>query len=612
MKKNNFFNWIGQVQILWEYTSYKRRKQIYLLQFLSCISAFAEFVNLAILYPFIQIIVDDEKKVKLQSYIPDSLLNIFDNNLTNILSIAFFLIVTLSIIIKICNLRFQEKLAANISTEMGTTIFGNIIRLPYIWHTKNNSSKTIGYLTKDVENTHEIIKSYLIIMVNLIIILFMILSITFLIETTLNFGLIIIIVSPISILIYYLVNKNQTKYGRIVINNYEKSIKIASEALNSIRDVITNNLSHFFIFNFNQKYKLYYDTQSTIKYRSQMARYLVEGVLIIGFCFLGLYIASTNDPAKGISSLGVIILGSYKLFHPLQLILVNISKINAYYPSVDRIKEFFSTRNSFFESNQEKDIYQKSLSVEKLKFENRITLKQLIYAYEGSRSNILSNINLEIKKGENIVIVGRSGSGKSTLIDILLGLLEPINGNLFIDDKSLKNKKFLKQWRKKISHVSQQIALHDGSIAENIAFGIKKKDIQFKRLIYSAQKASLSNFIDSLPNGLETIVGEKGVKLSGGQRQRIAIARAIYKSCEVLILDEATSALDLQTEKEVLNNISEIDNKLTTIAVAHRPAAIMNYDRIIHVHKGIIIGDGKFDDLIKENNIFKEMYEKNI
>ena len=270
MKKNKFFNWVGQVQILWKYTSYKRRRQIYLLQLLSSLSAFAEFVNLAILYPFIQIIIDNEKKVKLQSYFPDSLLNIFDNNITNILSTAFFLIVILSIIIKICNLRFQEKLAANISTEMGTTIFGNIINSPYIWHTKNNSSKTIGYLTKDVENTHEIIKSYLIIMVNLIIILFMILSISFVIQTTLNFGLILFIVSPISILIYYLLNKNQAKYGRIVINNYEKSIKTASEALNSIRDVITNNLSDFFVFNFNQKYKLYYDTLSTIKYRSQI------------------------------------------------------------------------------------------------------------------------------------------------------------------------------------------------------------------------------------------------------------------------------------------------------------------------------------------------------
>ena len=609
MKKYKFFNWFYQVKILWKYTSSRRRTQIYFLQLCSSISALAEFINLAILYPFIQIIIDNEKKVKFLSYFPNIILKVFNNNPIYIFSTTFFLVVIFSIIIKTFNLRFQEKLAANISTEMATTIFDNIISSPYIWHTKNNSSKTISYVTKDVENIHEIIKSYLIIMVNIIIIVLMISGVSFYIDTTVNFSLTIIIISPISFLIYYLINKNQAIYGRKVINNYEGSIKIATEALSSIRDVITNNLISFFIYNFNKKYKIYQYSLSTIKYRSQIPRYIVEGVLIIGFCLLGIYIASTNDPSKGISSLGVIIVGSYKLFQPLQLILVNISKIKGYSPSIDRIKDFLFRRNDYL--NQRMNINQKSFKYEKLKFEEKIIFKELIFAYERSGSNILSNINLEIKKGENIVIVGRSGSGKSTLIDIVLGLLQPSYGNLSIDDKILNNENFLKQWRKKISHVSQQITLCDGSIAENIAFGIKENEINYERLLYSVQKSSLSNFIDSLPNGLETVVGERGVKVSGGQRQRIAIARAIYKSCEVLILDEATSALDLQTEKEVLKNISEIDKKMTTIAVAHRPAAIMNYERIIHIHNGIIMGDGNFNSLIKEDKIFKNMYEKN-
>ncbi len=610
MKKNKFFNWLKEVQIIWKFTSFKRKNQIYFLQLLSSVSAFAEFINLAILYPFIQIIIDNEKKIKILSYFPKSFLNLFDNNATYFFSTLFFLVVFFSLIIKIFNLRFQEKLAANISTEMSTIIFDNIISSSYIWHTRNNSSKTLSYLTKDVENIHEIIKSYLIIMVNVIMIIFLIFNISFFIDTTINFSLIIIIISLISFLIYYLINKNQAKYGRNVIINYEGSVKIASEALNSIRDIITNNLKNFFINNFHKKYKIYQNNLSSIKYRSQIPRYIVEVILIISFCMLGLYMASQNDPSKGISSLGVIIVGSYKLLQPLQLVLLNFSRVKAFSPSIYRTKEFL-IRNKNFEKHQRMDIYQNNKRNEKLKFTKNIIIKDLNYSYEGVTSNVLSNINLEIKKGENIVIVGRSGSGKSTLIDIVLGLLEPINGNILIDDKTLYQKSFLKQWRKKISHVSQQITLSDNSIAENIAFGIKKNDIQFDRLQYAVQRASLSNFIDSLPMGFETIIGEKGVKLSGGQRQRIAIARAIYKSCEVLILDEATSALDLKTEKEVLKNISEINKNLTTIAVAHRPAAIMNYDRIIHIHDGMIIGDGKFDVLIDEDKIFKDIYEKN-
>ena len=228
----------------------------------------------------------------------------------------------------------------------------------------------------------------------------------------------------------------------------------------------------------------------------------------------------------------------------------------------------------------------------KLKFNNQIRLNLVNFKYESSSNYVLNKLNLTIKKGERIGIIGETGSGKSTLIDILMGLLKPTSGEFFVDNFDLykkANSNYLYAWRKLIAHVPQNIFLNDSTIAENIAFGIDYKDIDFKKVRSVSQKAEIDYFIKKCANEYNEKVGERGIRLSGGQRQRIGIARALYKNKKILIFDEATSALDNSTEFKVMNSINKLNRDLTFILVAHRISSLKDCDRILKLENGKLI-----------------------
>jgi len=204
---------------------------------------------------------------------------------------------------------------------------------------------------------------------------------------------------------------------------------------------------------------------------------------------------------------------------------------------------------------------------------------------------------LTIKKGDRVGFVGPTGSGKSTLLDIVMGLLQPTDGAIQIDNQLITpDNQHL--WQKHIGHVPQSIYLSDSSIEENIAFGVPKERIDFKRVKQAAEQAQIKDMIESLPQGYKTFVGEGGVRLSGGQRQRIGIARALYKRIDVIIFDEATSALDNETEEVVMNAIENLSKKLTILIIAHRLTTLKNCSYIVKLKDGAIKDIGSYQEMI--------------
>ena len=264
-------------------------------------------------------------------------------------------------------------------------------------------------------------------------------------------------------------------------------------------------------------------------------------------------------------------------------------------PSVKILLNEFSINKNYDKKNN----YEEKNLNKSLNFHKEINLKNLSFSYPTRKDFSLSKISLDIKKGDFIGIIGETGSGKSTLINLLIGLLNPSEGAIEVD--KLKIHLNLPEWHKKIGYVPQSIYLTDDTIRKNIAFGLKDEDIDNQLIEKALEKASLNKFLNTLRNGLDTIVGEKGIRLSGGQQQRIGIARALYRDPEILILDEATSSLDQSTEKEIMESINFLKRKKTLILVTHRLMTVKKCDKIFFVENGKLIKQGSPKEVL--NNI---------
>jgi ATP-binding cassette subfamily C protein len=234
-----------------------------------------------------------------------------------------------------------------------------------------------------------------------------------------------------------------------------------------------------------------------------------------------------------------------------------------------------------------------------------LTLENLEYRYPGTDSSILNSLSLTITRGESVAIVGPSGAGKTTLIDLILGLLSPTAGSIKLNGRDLRYQ--LRVWQDSVGYVPQSIFLLDDTLRRNIALGIDDKDIDSKTLDRAVSIAHIDDHIRSLPRGLDTMIGEFGIRLSGGQRQRIGIARAMYRDPEVLILDEATSSLDNETEQSIANSIENLRGKKTLLIIAHRLSTVRNCDRIVFLKAGKIDDVGSFDQLYEKNPDFRKL-----
>jgi ATP-binding cassette subfamily B protein len=228
------------------------------------------------------------------------------------------------------------------------------------------------------------------------------------------------------------------------------------------------------------------------------------------------------------------------------------------------------------------------------------------FRYANDGPWVLDDVNLTISRGARVGIVGSTGSGKSTMLDVLMGLLMPVQGELVVDGQAVVGKR-LRAWQRTIAHVPQNIYLSDASVAENIAFGIPPHSIDMPRVREAARRAQIADFVESKPEGYDAFVGERGIRLSGGQRQRIGIARALYKAASVLVLDEATSALDNATEKSVMEAIEALDRDLTILLIAHRLTTVRHCDAIVQLESGRVVAQGSYDELVAKSHAFRHM-----
>ena len=263
-------------------------------------------------------------------------------------------------------------------------------------------------------------------------------------------------------------------------------------------------------------------------------------------------------------------------------------------PLYDDITELAEYRKRFLADRKKK---------ERLQIQRDIEVRNVHYSYPGSEEMALKGVTLTIPRGQSIAFTGPSGAGKTTMVDLLLGLLDPVRGEILVDGENIQE--HLSAWQRNIGYIPQFIYLSDESLRSNIAFGIPEKEIDDEKVWKALRLAQLEDFVTRLPDGLDALIGERGVRLSGGQRQRIGIARALYHDPQVLVMDEATSALDNITEKQIIQAIEELKGDRTIITIAHRLTTVMKCDRIYFMTDGKIHSEGTYDELIEHNEQFR-------
>ncbi len=393
--------------------------------------------------------------------------------------------------------------------------------------------------------------------------------------------------------------------GTVLSHAQQQRLKALTEAFSGIKDVKIGGHENYFLNKFRQPAELHAESAVSVKIWGEIPSFAIQGLIFGGMILTILYMMETKDEfSRAIPILSLYALGIYKLMPALQEIYKQMVDLKYHASALDIVS---NDMRLFTEDTSSSTI---SIDINPLPFHHSILLSDIKFHYADKRDKpTLSIKKLEIKANQTVGFVGGSGAGKTTAADIILGLLIPQNGNIYVDGQKIDNRN-LTNWQRSVGYVPQQIYLSDSSIAENIAIGIDTLDINMDKVRKAATTAGIHNFILSdLEQGYQTYVGEMGVRLSGGQRQRIGIARALYNDPDILILDEATSALDNVTEKIIMDAVEEIGHKKTIIIIAHRLSTIRKANNIVLFDHGEILTMGSYEELLDRSNIFREIVD---
>ena len=530
-----------------------------LLIFLVLIGAILEMVSISLIPSFVGIMINNDgdyifNLVNMMDFFIDTKNIDFKNILINgsIFIILIFIIKNtfLTFIIYFEGLVFK-KFATRLSIEL----FNKYINSDYKFHLNNNSSKLISIISNEIEQVRQYTKDLLLVFRESLT-LFVIFSILIIAEPLISF--LTFFLQGISCLIFYFfLKKSLEKKGKLSQIHRAKQIDLLNQGIFLYRENKILSRENFFLNNFSDETGKKENNQLFTFVVSSLPKIYLEIIAISSFLMITLFFAYLDRDLK--------------LFLPtLALLAVAVIRMipafNAITSCLARMSFFKPSLNLLLEQSRQKELTNPKIKIN-LKFNKQLILNNISYRYSDNSKLILNNIDFKIKKNQAIGIYGKSGSGKTTLLNIIMGLLTPNTGEIYFDDVKLKNNQIPKNI---FSIVSQDVVLMDSTVKNNIALGVNKKQINLKKIDEVIKKAQLEELIDNLPKGLDTIIGERGVRLSGGQRQRISIARALYSNPKILILDEATSSLDTKTEDEIMKSIYKLKKDLTIIIVTHR------------------------------------------
>lgn len=577
-----------QLLRLWRYLTVQRRWQFLRLLLLLIVASVAEMASIGLVLPFLGAMLEPERLMQEPLLKPLAhVLGIIDpSELLMPLTALFCAAVVLSGLLRLSLLQAQTRLGHNVGADISLGIYQRTLYQPYIEHLMRNSSELISGITTKANNVVHLALlpafGLLTSGVMLMAILGVLIFVDWKVALACLLGLGVVYLGVI-----LMVRRQLAIASKRISVESTRVIRALQEGFGGIRDVLIDGTQEVYC----EIYK-----SSDVPLRKAYADVAIM----------------TGSPRFGIEALAMVVIALFAYFQVSQLqgLVGAIPVIGAFtlgaqrmLPVIQQAYSAWSSIKSFQHSLEdalkllELPLPERLATSHALTFKHSIKLEKLSFRYADDGPFVLNELTLEIRRGSRVGIVGVTGGGKSTLLDVVIGLLQPTTGGLFVDEVRIDDSN-ARLWQMNISHVPQAIYLSDATIAENIAFGLHPSEIDMQRVQQAAFMAKISHDIEHMDRKYQTLVGERGVRLSGGQRQRIGIARALYKQSDVIVLDEATSALDEQTEAAVMHSIDQLENTATVLIIAHRKSTLKNCDMIIELRDGQVILLGTYNDLM--------------
>lgn len=592
---------------LFQLLTISQRKRFYTLQILVIVMSLMEVVGITLIAPFMALASDISilernhllATLYIQSGLQDPYKFIFLAGIIVLISLTFSTLFSMLTTWKLA------MFAAQVGTENADRLYTYYLNQTWLFHSKGSSSQLVKKIANESVRVTDLVILPLIMMnAKLVLIAFLLLTV-FLYDPIIATSAFLVFGS-VYISIYWLVKTRLAKNGKTLSDVAATRFRLMHEGFGGIKDVLLLNRSHYFTKQFEKSGKEFAFARGNNHILWQIPRYFME-LLAFGLMIsLVLYFISLNQEKLDtiLPLLAVYALAGVKFLPAFQQIYASIGQIKGNIAAFEEMREDLLSLQQQDKARNQVQI--NARLAQRIELKRNIMLKNISFTYPDKTRPALHNINMIIPKNSLIGIVGPSGSGKSSTIDILLALIPPQQGELWIDD-TLITEQNRSAWQNTIGFVPQSIFLSEGSIAENIAFGIPEKEIDFEQITKAIALAHLDELVQSLDQGIHTRVGERGVKLSGGQRQRIGIARALYHEASVLVFDEATSALDGITEKIIMEAIHNLSSQKTIIMIAHRLKTVQECDQIFFIDQGQVVDQGTYQELIQKNDYFRRM-----
>jgi ABC-type multidrug transport system fused ATPase/permease subunit len=567
---------IGKIKYILEKS---HKKDLLKLSVLIVIGMIFEIAGLGLILPTISTISDPQSLYKIPSL--RNILERFGNPTSEALIIAGMLGLTIFYVFKTIYLTFlnwkQATFSSKFTAHISKRLYNGYLNMPYYNHLEKNSSILIRNIQNEVSIFTTLSQNIIFLTSEISVII----GIIILLITIEPLGaLLTIILLTLIIFFFYKISRKKIRiwgeerqyFSGIISQNL-------MQGLGGIKDIKLIGKEDYFLNEYNQINNKIANINSKINTIDQLPRLLLEFIAVAALASLiTIMVLLNNSITSIIPVLGIFVAAAFRMIPSINKIMYASQRLVYSMPVIDLLYNEFLQFNKF---TIKRTIH------ENIEFNNSISLSNLSFRYKDSNNYVFENINLNITIGQSIGIIGESGSGKSTLIDILLGLLTPISGKFFVDNTEI-NENNISGWQNIVAYVPQTIYLTDDTLRNNIAFGLSEDEIDDNLVMDAIINAQLNDLLTTLPEGIKTKLGERGVRLSGGQRQRIGIARALYRNTKILVFDEATSALDTNTENEVMRAINNLRGYKTLILVAHRLSTLSNCDNIYKLdHHGL-------------------------